>query len=386
MLNVFFISLKKIIMKKTILTSLMTFIFLLNVNAQQWIENNSCNKKASEIVNEAITSLSNLEHLMAIGMAKAALVVDKDCECAKLVIAAAASNNADWGSRDDKLKEINLKKLSEVEKAWYSLLSTPNDKFNESAGKALDNHPNSPLINWINARQDMDLNKAFAEKYPSLASGAYNTIAYAFAREGDFDSAYKALDYSLRLHEGPNALDSRAEIAVMEGDYQKAFNNQLKAFDYAPFASPYQPKLVTYSRNLNKEKLIKNLKEAQTNVQDAIENQDLEEWKKYISEDMMVTSGDSSLSEFYLQTEEQFLEKRNFTWDSFDLRDIEVDFSPDMNTAVLRFYANGAYTFNETNEKVEYSTRASAVWISTGSGWKMVHANWAPFGGSGIPE
>jgi lipoprotein NlpI len=386
MLNVFFISLKKIIMKKTILTSLMTFIFLLNVNAQQWIENNSCNKKASEIVNEAITSLSNLEHLMAIGMAKAALVVDKDCECAKLVIAAAASNNADWGSRDDKLKEINLKKLSEVEKAWYSLLSTPNDKFNESAGKALYNHPNSPLINWINARQDMDLNKAFAEKYPSLASGAYNTIAYAFAREGDFDSAYKALDYSLRLHEGPNALDSRAEIAVMEGDYQKAFNNQLKAFDYAPFASPYQPKLVTYSRNLNKEKLIKNLKEAQTNVQDAIENQDLEEWKKYISEDMMVTSGDSSLSEFYLQTEEQFLEKRNFTWDSFDLRDIEVDFSPDMNTAVLRFYANGAYTFNETNEKVEYSTRASAVWISTGSGWKMVHANWAPFGGSGIPE
>jgi ketosteroid isomerase-like protein len=386
MLNVFFISLKKIIMKKTILTSLMTFIFLLNVNAQQWIENNSCNKKASEIVNEAITSLSNLEHLMAIGMAKAALVVDKDCECAKLVIAAAASNNADWGSRDDKLKEINLKKLSEVEKAWYSLLSTPNDKFNESTGKALDNHPNSPLINWINARQDMDLNKAFAEKYPSLASGAYNTIAYAFAREGDFDSAYKALDYSLRLHEGPNALDSRAEIAVMEGDYQKAFNNQLKAFDYAPFASPYQPKLVTYSRNLNKEKLIKNLKEAQTNVQDAIENQDLEEWKKYISEDMMVTSGDSSLSEFYLQTEEQFLEKRNFTWDSFDLRDIEVDFSPDMNTAVLRFYANGAYTFNETNEKVEYSTRASAVWISTGSGWKMVHANWAPFGGSGIPE
>jgi len=386
MLNVFFISLKKIIMKKTILTSIMTFIFLLNVNAQQWIENNSCNKKASEIVNEAITSLSNLEHLMAIGMAKAALVVDKDCECAKLVIAAAASNNADWGSRDDKLKEINLKKLSEVEKAWYSLLSTPNDKFNESAGKALYNHPNSPLINWINARQDMDLNKAFAEKYPSLASGAYNTIAYAFAREGDFDSAYKALDYSLRLHEGPNALDSRAEIAVMEGDYQKAFNNQLKAFDYAPFASPYQPKLVTYSRNLNKEKLIKNLKEAQTNVQDAIENQDLEEWKKYISEDMMVTSGDSSLSEFYLQTEEQFLEKRNFTWDSFDLRDIEVDFSPDMNTAVLRFYANGAYTFNETNEKVEYSTRASAVWISTGSGWKMVHANWAPFGGSGIPE
>ena len=64
-------------MKKTLLTSILTFTFVLNLNAQQWIEDTSCNKKASEIVNEAITSLSNLEHLTAIGMAKAALVVDK---------------------------------------------------------------------------------------------------------------------------------------------------------------------------------------------------------------------------------------------------------------------------------------------------------------------
>ena len=100
----------------------------------------------------------------------------------------------------------------------------------------------------------------------------------------------------------------------------------------------------------------------------------------------MLISGDSSLTEFYTQNEERFLTKRNFTWDSFDLRDFDIDFSPDMNTAIVKFYANGAYTFTETNEKVDYSTRASAVWISTGSGWKMVHANWAPFGGSGIPK
>jgi len=373
-------------MKKTILTTLMSLAFLVNVNAQQWIEDTSCNKKASEIVNEAITSLSNLEHLTAIGMAKAALVVDNDCECANLVIAAAASNNADWGSRAEKLEKINVKSLSNVEKAWYTLLSTSNENFQEAATKALNNNPNSALIHWLNAGQDMEKNEAFSLKFPSLAAGAFNTMAYGFARDGDYEKAYKALDYSIRLYDGPNALDSRAEIAVMEGDYQKAFNNQLKAFDVAPFASPYQPKLVTYWRNLNKETLINDLKEAQTTVQKAIEDQNLEEWKKYISEDMMVTSGDSSLSEFYVQTEEQFLAKRNFTWDSFDLRDIEVDFSPDMNTAVLRFYANGAYTFTETNEKVDYSTRASAVWISTGSGWKMVHANWAPFGGSGIPE
>ena len=96
-------------MKKTILTSIMTLAFLVNANGQQWIEDTSCNKKASEIVNEAITSLSNLEHLTAIGMAKAALVVDNDCECANLVLAAAAGNNN--GTRSEKLKEINVTQL-----------------------------------------------------------------------------------------------------------------------------------------------------------------------------------------------------------------------------------------------------------------------------------
>ena len=131
---------------------------------------------------------------------------------------------------------------------------------------------------------------------------------------------------------------------------------------------------------------MKNLKEAQANVQNAILEQDLDEWKKYISEDMMLTSGDSSLTKFYTQTEELFLADRNFTWESFDINDIEVDFSPEMNMAVLKFYAKGAYSFNDSDETVDYSTRASAVWIATDSGWKMVHANWAPFGGSGIPQ
>ena len=59
---------------------------------------------------------------MAVGMAKAALVVDEDCECANLVIAAAASNNQDWGSRSQKLKQIDVKSLTAIEKAWYTLL------------------------------------------------------------------------------------------------------------------------------------------------------------------------------------------------------------------------------------------------------------------------
>ena len=125
----------------------MTLAFILNANAQQWIEDTSCNKNASKIVNEAITSLSNLEHLMAVGMAKAALVVDDNCECAKLVLAAAAHWNEDWGSRSEKLKQINIKTLSDVEKAWYTLLSTPNKDFDTAAKKALNKYPNSGLIN-----------------------------------------------------------------------------------------------------------------------------------------------------------------------------------------------------------------------------------------------
>ena len=95
-------------MKKTILTSIMTLAFLVNANGQQWIEDTSCNKNASKIVNEAITSLSNLEHLMAVGMAKAALVVDDNCECAKLVLAAAALEIRTGEQELKNLKQINV--------------------------------------------------------------------------------------------------------------------------------------------------------------------------------------------------------------------------------------------------------------------------------------
>lgn len=379
-------------MKKILLSSIMTFAFLISANAQQWIEKTSCNKQASEIVNEAINYLSNLEHLMAVGMAKGALVVDQDCECAKLVIAAAASNNSDWGSRASKLQNINVKSLTKIERAWYTVLSSSNEDYNETVKKAIKMYPTSPLLNWFEtSNNDWNSYKKFASNFPQYSSAAYNMMAYGYARgdygdKPDFNSAYQAISKSLTLHEGPNALDSQAEIAAMEGDYEKALENQLKAYDYAPFASPYQPKLVTYFRTVNKENLTKTLQDLQINAQQAIEDQNLEEWKKYISEDMVLTTGDSSLTKFYNQTEERFLEKTNFEWNNFDLRDIDVNFSPDMSMAVLTFYASGDYTMNDTNEKVDYSTRASAVWIATDSGWKMVHANWAPFGGSGIPK
>lgn len=373
-------------MKKYIYT-LVLIGFALTGYSQQWVDNMSCNKKASEIVNQAITHLANLEHLMAVGMADAALLIDENCDCAKLVSAAAASNNSNWGSRAKKLQNINTNNLNEVEKAWFMLLSTPNNKFNEASQKALKLYPESALINWLATRyNNFEGMKSFASKFPELSASAHNALAYEYARQGNYDAAYNAISKSLSIHDGPNAKDSRAEIAAMEGDYTKAVNSQLQAYDIAPFASPYYQNLVIYARNRNIEGLTNSLKEAQIAVQDAIEEQNLEEWKKYITDDMVVTAGDSNLTKFYEQTEERFLQETNFTWNEFKLNDIDVHFSPDMSMAVLTFYAKGSFTLNESKEEVDYSTRASAVWIATNTGWKMVHTNYAPFGGAGIPQ
>ena len=173
----------------------------------------------------------------------------------------------------------------------------------------------------------------------------------------------------------------------MEGDYQKAFTNQLKAVDYAFFASPYQTKLVTYWRSANEGDLADNLKEAQRNVQKAIMDRNYDEFQKYVSEDMKLISGDSNLQDFYEFSEESFSRNSSVSWESFNLRDIDVSFSPDMSMAILTFYAEGSYTNGDSENMIEYSTRASSVWIATDSGWQTVHTNWAPYGGgSGIPK
>ena len=173
----------------------------------------------------------------------------------------------------------------------------------------------------------------------------------------------------------------------MQGDFQKAFNNQFKARDYAFFASPFDAKLRTYWRTVNKENLSNYLKQAQIDLQKAITDGNLDEYKKFVSDDIDLVTGDSNLGDFYNYSNDDVTRERNFTWDSFDLKDINVHFMPDMTMAVLTFYADGSYTFNDTNENVKYSTRASSVWIVADDGsWKSVHSNWAPRNdGVGIP-
>ena len=380
---------------KTI-TNILILIVSLNLSSQKWINETNCDTQSSEILNEAIQHFSNLEHLMAIGMAKAAYMSDSGCECAKLVMAAAAGSDANWGSRKAKLDDINTQLLSDEETTWYGMLvatlTGDSETYQSTLGSGLEQNPDSPLLNWLSVQGDYNKFIEFAEKFPANAAAAYNMIAYGYAYgdisgEPDFDKAYEAIEMSLTLHKGPNALDSKGEIAVMKGDYQTALENQLKAYDYAPFASPYQPKVVTYYRNVNKETIANNLKEAQKDLQDAITNSDLETYKKYVSDDIDLVTGDSNLGEFYVYSDDDVTRKRNFTWNSFDLNNMDVHFSPDMSMAILTFYAKGSYSFDDSDENIDYSTRASSVWIATDDGWKSVHSNWAPMkDGVGIPE
>ena len=381
------------------LITILLIITSFSMSSQKWINDSNCDSQSFEILNEAITHLANVEYLLAVGMAKAAKISDSGCECANLVLAAAAATDANWGTRKAKLEAINTQLLTSEEKAWYDLLvETTNGEDNtwsDVYSDAISNFSDSPLINWVGiggTGAGWDGYMAFSKKFPENSSAAYNMIAYGYAYgeygdEPDFEAAYESIDKSMELHQGPNAMDSKAEIAAMEGKYQIALNNQLKAFDYAFFASPYQPKLQIYYRNLVKENLSNNLKEAQKAVQKAILDRNYDEFKKYISEDMQLVSGDSNLQDFYEFNESSFSRGANVNWDNFDLRDIDVDFSPDMGTAILTFYADGSYSVGDSDKKVDYSTRASSVWIATDSGWKTVHTNWAPYGGgSGIPK
>lgn len=378
--------------------NIITLIFcmmIINLNGQQWIDD-SCNKKASKIANKAIDHLANLEYMMAYAMANAALIVDEDCQCAKLVKAGATSADANWGSRKQKLDDVDVSKLGGEEKVWYSTLTATltgdSDKYQKSLNDGLADYPDSPILNWLSTGTDFDANKKFAKKFPTIASGSYNFMAYQYARgnydgEPDLDMAYEMINKSMALHDGPNILDSKAEIAAENGDYETALSSQLKAHDYSSIGSQYWQNAVMYWHKLNKETVADNLKKAQVNMQNAILEKNEEEFKKYVSDDESLVVGDSNLGEFYNYTLDNLNQEALIDWDSFDVRDIDVHFSSDMTMAYLTFYADGAYTFKESGESVDYNTRASAVWIRTANGWKSVHANWAPTAdGTGIPQ
>ena len=143
-------------------------------------------------------------------------------------------------------------------------------------------------------------------------------------------------------------------------------------------SAPSEPKM-------SDEDIISSLKEKAVKLQDAILTQNLEEFNKHVDENIPFITGDSNLSKFYVMNSERFDIEQKAKWGTFELYDIDVSLV-NSNTAVLTFYGKGDYTVGES-DVIDYSTRASSVWVSTVNGWKIMHSNWAPLeGGTGIPK
>ena len=376
-------------MKKNLTFVALCFTMLLNA---QWINDTSCGKKASLIANNAIEYAMNLEHMAAFGAANSALLIDEDCGCAKLVLAAVSSTDENWGSRSKKLEAIKTTKLSPEEKGWYQYLAASSEDRQAVSTRLASKFPKGALMNYLaTSTQDFNTFKAFAEKFPAYASSAYNMMSYGYMR-GDFGkedttNGMKYVKMSQDMHDGPNSHDSMAEHYASNGDYENALKAALKAVDYATFASPYMKTAQLYYAKKNKKSISDKVIAHQESMQKAIMSGDYKAYKKFEHPEIKVPTGDSNLNPFYIYTEKDVVIDTEITWEFFTLSNMETYFSPDMNTAVITFVADGKYTFIDNAKTVSYATRGSSVWNYTDDGWKVLHTSYAPRKGRvGIPE
>jgi tetratricopeptide (TPR) repeat protein len=367
-------------------------LLLASIANAQWIQDSSCNKKAKIVANQAIEYLTNLEYLPALGAAESALLLDEDCGCAKLTLAAISSQNPKWGSRRDKLKGINTAALSSEEKGWHAYLMAPNEGRAELQKSLQTKFPNSPLLHFLGTSiQDFTSYKVFAEKFPSYAASAYNMISYGYMSgsfgDNNIVEAKKYVEMSQKLHNGPNAFDSMAEHYASVGEYDKALEVQLKAIDFAVFASPYGTNAQLYKAKKSKDEITQVIIENQKAMQDCILKGDYESYQKFEHPEITVTTGDSNLNPFYVFTKDDLNSEAPMTWNAFDLSNMKVYFSPDMKSSVVSFDADGSFVMNESEDTIEYATRGSATWVATADGWKILHSSFAPRKGkNGLPQ
>ena len=371
---------------------LLLLVLSTSISSAQWVQKTSCDKNAAIISNQAVEALTNLEYTMALGMAKAALLIDSDCGCAQLTLAAISSSNPKWGSQKSKLAAIDVSKLSEEEQTWHTYLMASREDRDAVAKIGASKLLNSPLINYLTTKsKDMNSFKSFAEKFPKNAASSYNMMSYGYLNgafgETNKEMAMKYVKQAQQLHDGPNSYDSMAEHYATLGDYEKALELELKAVDFATFGSTYWRFAQTYRAKLNQAELSEKLMQMQRELQDAIMADDYKTYSKFEHPDIIHKTGDSNLNPFYVFDKSSFGGNDAIDWNNLDLNDMEVSYAPDMQTAVMTFYGSGSYVFKESKEKVIYSTRGSSVWVRTAMDWKIMHTSWAPNkGGNGIPQ
>ena len=358
-----------------------------------WFGNTSCSDHGAAIADQALVSLINVERPMAIGMARAALLIDEGCGIAKLVLA-----NASGDSQDALLSEAAAMNLSADERLWLDLMQS-DDPWQPAATALVEAGNTAPVFAWMsswdNNRGTIAENmEGFVNDYPDHAASAYNMLAYAYAdaswgvEEADMIRALRYLDLYEDAHAGPNAADSRSEILWNSGEKAGAWAAIRSAVDKGGNPSMYADRAGTIRRAMNEE-----------NLATAIHEKVATFWSGSYSEAdtearaalLASTSShcDSNMEACYTATKEEVLAAlgAGAEWLSLEVSDVDVTFNSDYRTAVATHMNAGQYK-TEDGTVVDYQARASSVWsLDPWSGdWLLIHGNFAPSGGAGIPS
>ena len=383
---------RKRLMKRFSTLLLMCFLGL-SVQAQtSWFGNTSCTDHGAKIADQALTSLINVERSMAIGMARAALLIDEGCGIAKLVLA-----NASGDSQDALLNEASEMNLSVDERLWMELMQS-DDPWQPAATALVEAGNTAPVFAWMSA---WDSNRGtiaenmegFVSDFPAHAASAYNMLAYAHAdaswgvEEANMVQALRYLDLYDDAHSGPNAADSRSEILWNAGEKAGAWAAIRVAVDKGGNPSMYADRAGTIWRAMNEDNLAKAIHEK---VASFWSESDTEEDVAARSAMLAATSShcDSNMEACYTATKEEVIAALGAggEWLSLEVSDVDVMFNSDYRTAVATHLNAGQYKVDGT--VVDYQARASSVWsLDPWSGeWLLIHGNFAPSGGSGIPS
>jgi len=143
----------------------------------------------------------------------------------------------------------------------------------------------------------------------------------------------------------------------------------------------------TNSNGVNQETLSTELIESSISFQLAYINNKYPETSNYMSDEIVTTIYNSSGQPLVKLTKEEITNSGSgWAFDSFEMINHKVFLSPDMKSAAITFDAQGVISFEDGNENMPYSTRASQFWITTKDGWKILHSHWSPKTSSnGVP-
>ena len=108
-------------------------------------------------------------------------------------------------------------------------------------------------------------------------------------------------------------------------------------------------------------------------------NNNYAEAMKFMCDDFMTTVYNSNGSALMDQTEDQIMSGANngWTFDEFVMSNHRVERNADNTTMVVTFDTEGSLSFEDGDQNVPYSTRASQVWVDTENGWKLMHSHWS---------